>query len=109
MRRKQIAWSQKADLAGFLYLGGSLIRAPGNDRCNPQWATRLDHSQNQCPAVAATNGELHPTSAHEEHAPSSLPFREQHGARRVGGRNCFLLQGLNYGWGKVAEGHVSLH
>ena len=92
---QQVAWSQKADLAGFLNLGGGFIGAPGDDRCNPQWVTRLDHSQNQSLAVAATDGELHPASAHEEHPPSNLPFREQDSARRVGGGNCFLLQGLS--------------
>ena len=71
---QQIALSQEGDFARLLGFGGRFILTSGNHSGNSQWATGLNNSQNQRPAVTATNGELHPASTHDEYSPRSLPF-----------------------------------
>jgi hypothetical protein len=105
-KAQQIALPQKADLAGFLSLGGGFIFASGNYGSNAQWAARLDHPQNQRSTVAATDGELHPPSPHDEHASRRLSLGEQNRACGVRGGDGFLLQSVGYGWRETAKGFV---
>ena len=88
---QQIALPEEADLAGFLGLGCGFILAAGNYCGNSQGAAGLDNPQNQSSAVAATDGELYPASADDEHSARRLAFGEQNRSGGIGGGDGFLL------------------
>ena len=45
-------------------------------------------------------------STHNENSARSLPFGEQNCSRWIAGGEGFLLQGLGYGWRKIAKSFV---
>jgi hypothetical protein len=59
----QIALPQEANLAWLPGFGRSFVGASGNHCSDSNWATDINHAQNQCPAITAGNGKLHPALA----------------------------------------------